>query len=413
MSTTRSGKIYNIDLAGQLVEPTTIIGTLRKIISLTIDKLFNGSVSELLESIDMLSEPNRKFLSHQKDKIKTNSWDDIEQQHPISDGRLKIEQAVINTFNSLPFPVYLDCLQDKLKDQKINLRPNQITKIIWENGHFSPRFTRQVVNATNKIKCDDRLDRAVEMQAELNAFDEIWTKDYKDANNDGGHRVYYYDQMNLNQSKLLSNIAFGPPNMPIYDPDRSTIKTESLTLHMIVNQFGTPIYWKITAGGTKQRDIEEFLEEAQDLSGLDPTKILYFDHLNSHVNIVAKKMAPIPPNGSKIKLKWNTRLTPLSCPDANLVEFMFRSVKAFVRKKLIHQRALLNKMGWMDWTKRVVGQWANSYKGNTDAWQSTRKFIAGIIKHKGNLQKIAFEKAGIKNLSQLKIQIPLTMVDTD
>jgi len=98
--------------------------------------------------------------------------------------------------------------------------------------------------------------------------------------------------------------------------------TQSVTLHMICDQYGGILHYDVYSGGTTKVDIVQFLQEARDKlpqaenQQKPKNSLLFLDHVNSHVRLQKAGMKG-----------WELQLTPVICPDINVIECVFSSIK--------------------------------------------------------------------------------------
>jgi hypothetical protein len=153
------------------------------------------------------------------------------------------------------------------------------------------------------------------MKVKTDLFYEDWCENKEE-------RCYYYDQSSFNQTKLCNDKVLTVLGLVIYDEKRLHSTTQSVTLHMICDQYGGILHYDVCSGGATKVDIVQFLQEAPDKlpqaehQQKPKNSLLFLDHLNSHVRLQKAGMEG-----------WELQSTPVTCPDANVIECVFSSIK--------------------------------------------------------------------------------------
>lgn len=259
----------------------------------------------------------------------------------------------------------------------------------------------------------------------INHLYKKWTR--LEAEGDIEFRWFYYDQSSFNQYRLQRNIAVGPKGVKFYAMSRTSIRVVSITLHMLVDQYGYPHYWEFAMPkkvkkatprgpgkgvGQTQVDIERFLYKAlkhlpHKIGGRRP--IIFFDHLSAHVNISKKVFKS--KRGRKMRATF--RLTPLTFPDANVVESCFRSLKSQVRRQLAATRSTLKPHSFIVHLNSILRKWKANRAFDDKILDGTIAALRGIVAAKGNLQTMELAKRGMNDLDEIILKDPLHPSDSD
>lgn len=161
---------------------------------------------------------------------------------------------------------------------------------------------------------------------------------------------------------------------------------------MVCDQKGSLVYFTIAEGGQTMKDIRDFLDETADHLPVQVKPIIYCDNLTSHVSL------------SKMRsLKFELRLTPLSTPDSNIIETLFGSIKAHVTASLIEKYHTMKIQQWIAHCNKVLSDWHNCYDGDWKLLDYSMEFLKSLIKYDGDLQQVAFQKAGYSSSQDMKM----------
>ena len=117
--------------------------------------------------------------------------------------------------------------------------------------------TRKVISASIPTKCEQRLEGAIKADKVFDAFYDRW-------NRSSDERLYFYDQSSMSQYKLQDEKVIIEPGLVIYEIERPTQLSSSVTFHCIVDQYGLVLHHDVTIGGTTKRDIKAFPTDAAD-----------------------------------------------------------------------------------------------------------------------------------------------------
>ncbi|MCL2681833.1 MAG: transposase [Streptococcaceae bacterium] len=279
-------------------------------------------------------------------------------------------------------------VKEQLEAKGHKVYPHRIKEYAGHMG-LSVHTTKKVINASTPAKCKERLEDAIKL-------DKSFENCYEDWNQDCGARIYFYDQSNMNQYKVMDDKVLAPPGMVIYEKYRETSMTASATLHMICDQYGEVFVSRIEEGGVGLAEIQDFLEHASDRLPVDKKRKkgekvkIYMDHLGSHKSLRAKGVG-----------HWDIALTPLSCPDANPVEFLFSSFKAHLRKKTYNLKTLKID-DWKKYVKKEFEGWHKVYKADSGIFEHCREVVKEVIKAKGDLQQLQFNQWGYESIEDFQ-----------
>jgi len=180
--------------------------------------------------------------------------------------------------------------------------------------------------------------------------------------------------------------------LKIYDPSRITLRTPSLTLHMIIDQTDDIFDFKYTSGGQGANEIGNFLNGAGSRLPQGNPGILYCDHLAAHHKTLAQMD----------NFCWDVRLVPVSISDANIIENSFSSLKAKLYRKLHGQQKIFKIEDLQKWCEVETNAWWNGFTGDMKAFNHSYQVLKKLVKAGGDLQQA---QQGIKSLEELKIQL--------
>jgi hypothetical protein len=231
------------------------------------------------------------------------------------------------------------------------------------------------------------------MKAKTDLFYQDWCENDEE-------RCYYYDQSSFNQTKLCNDKILTVPGLVIYDEKRLHSATQSVTLHMICDQYGAVLHYDVCSGGTTKEQIKQFLQEARDRLPQPKKKekpkkpLLFLDHLSSHVSLQRAGMKG-----------WDLQLIPVTCPDANVIEYLFSSIKAYFRK-VSREEATMNVTDWIEYVKEQIKAWRKTYKADSGIFNHCREFVEDLIESGGDIQLAKLKKMGFKSIEAFQNSIP-------
>jgi transposase len=163
---------------------------------------------------------------------------------------------------------------------------------------------------------------------------------------------------------------------------------------MICDQYGGIPHYDVCSGGTTKVDIVQFLKEARDKlpqaeNQIKPkNSLLFLDHLNSHVSLQKAGMKG-----------WDLQLTPVTCPDANVIEYIFSSIKAYLRKVSV-KKDTMKVTPWIQYVKEQIMVWYRAYKANSGIFNHCREFVDDLIQSGGDVQLAKLKKIGFKSIKE-------------
>ena len=121
------------------------------------------------------------------------------------------------------------------------------------------------------------------------------------------------------------------------------------------------------------------------------------DHLGTHVGLHHRQ-------SGKMDMKFEVRLTPKGCPEVNLCEQLFHSVKAYFRQIMPGNIETQNEQEWEQWAKSQVLNWFKQYKETDDLFNYTMQYLDKVIKNGGDLQQIALSEINLKSIQDVKLK---------
>lgn len=392
MVATRSGQSSTKIDTGRNVTPRTQLGVCRLVLATIIKTLHRNHLHKTMQQLGLEKYEHR--IKYQINYYNANkSWDTTKRK--IRKMQSACRKDIVAAYNSLPFPVKLKQLQAKLRANGRIIKRYRLIQYALQMGMIA-KTTKKVVNASTPEKCAQRVEDAIAMEEIL--YREITTS-YDPLT--PHHRWFYYDQTNANQYVLTDDVVLVPPGLTVYETGRSSLRSTGVTVHAICDQYGDIHYYKVTAGGTKTDDVLEFLNEAADEMNLpkDGTpSVLFLDHLQQHITIQqhAALTGAFP---------WELHLTPLSCPECSVIEPVFGSFKAYLRKVVIKLKKTLNKDAWLRKVDEEFGRWSNHTKGDMGMLEHTAEYLVMLKQLGGDLQGIALHKAGFKSKDEIKMSL--------
>jgi len=162
---------------------------------------------------------------------------------------------------------------------------------------------------------------------------------------------------------------------------------------MIVDQNGKLVHYKWASGGQGAKQIRAFLNDARCRLANDYKPIVYCDHLVTHKTLANEK-----------SFVWDVRLIPVSSSDANIIEHIFSSLKAYLYKNRRGQENVKNVHELINWCGSMTDPWWQRYNEDDKLLNNSRKFLRQLIKPKGNLQTVSLLNNNFNSLQDLKIK---------
>jgi transposase len=150
---------------------------------------------------------------------------------------------------------------------------------------------------------------------------------------------------------------------------------------------------------TTKIDIVQFLKETPDKlpqaenQQNSKTSLLFLDHLNSHVRLQKAEMKG-----------WGLQLTPVTCPDANVIECVFSNIKAHLRKVSV-KKDTMKVTPWIQHVKKQIVVWYNAYKAHSGIFNHCREFVDDLIQSGGDLQLAKLNKKGFESIKEFQNSI--------
>ena len=120
-------------------------------------------------------------------------------------------------------------VKDALLKKKLFVYPNVI-KVYTHRMGLTISSTRKVINASVPVKCEQRLKDAIEADKVFDDFYDRWNQNLDE-------RLYFYDQSSMSQYKLQDDKVITEPGLVIYEVERPTQNSISVTFHCIVDQY--------------------------------------------------------------------------------------------------------------------------------------------------------------------------------
>lgn len=344
--------------------------------------------------------------------------------------------AIVDAMEALSFPYLTPAVMRELElmDKEIGL--SRMKNILKERWNWLVKKARTVSNASRPVQCAQRVEDAIAMQDRVDWLRKIWNKRWDKG--DKEFRWFYYDQSPINQLLLDGNSVIAPAGLVVYSPNRTSSRSVTITLHMLMDQWGEVIYFEFAGPkktpteaqklkakkgknarqqgtGQGQRDIERFLHHAEKSmprkqGGHHPW--IFFDHLDAHVAIAEGRFAC--KHGKKLRAHY--MLTPLTYPDANAIEDRFRSFKAFLRTKMWKQAKTWSAKKFIPILNQYMREWKRQGQLDSGLFENSYDSLQEIIDAKGDLQVRAAKKMGFEDLSQIQLTtFPMveTMTDED
>jgi len=94
----------------------------------------------------------------------------------------------------------------------------------------------------------------------------------------------------------------------------------------------------------------------------------------------------------------------VSSSDANIIEHIFSSLKAYLYQNLRGQENVKNVHELINWCKSMTDPWWQRYNEDDKLLNNSRKFLRQLIKAKGNLQTVSSLNNNFNSLQDLKIK---------
>jgi hypothetical protein len=147
------------------------------------------------------------------------------------------------------FPFVLD-IKMRLQDIGIHYSHTRIKLYLGQEGVTFKDASKN----SNATKPWATLKRLKISKQQLEAMNEDLDED---------EEIYFYDQCSINQEVLRMRKKAGPTGVKVYDGNKTNARTESVTLHYVMNSEGKCIYYDFTTGGTDSILIVKILKAAR------------------------------------------------------------------------------------------------------------------------------------------------------
>lgn len=403
----------------------------------TVNNMFQGSITKYLRSIDMLTEPNRSKARYWVSKVDQSTGKFTPRKSQKGQLRASAQaDAIEEAVESLTFPFRTCEIQRAVLLGGRAIERYRIKKILKQRWGWVSKKMRKVANASAPKQCIKRTLEGMAMRERLDILNKEWTLRWN--KNDKSFRWYYYDQCSINQHNLDDGESVGPAGVEAYATNRTSARSTSITLHLLIDQWGYGVHWLLAGPKKKQGkkakekakkgketsnkgtgqgqvNIEHFLwraEAAIPRKQGNEAPWIFFDHLDSHVNIAKGKYK----SDYGKRLKANYMLTPVTYPDANPIENCFRSLKAYLKKVLPRQTKTLSAKELIPVVAKHFKAWNVRQTRNDAMYQDSYRAVQEIIDAKGDLQVRMLKKKNYNSAAEVrlpKLPKPNAMTDSD
>jgi hypothetical protein len=250
---TRSGKTYqneNIDLIfdGYDAKCETEEGRIRRELYRSWHLVYQRDVSKMSTAMGI---PERKVRYKIWYYRVNQSWDLKVAEPPAQDSNkwwiYKFYNRCIEQHHEFPF---VFDIKSSLENIDIFYTTTRIKHYLVQEG-VTFKLSSKNTNATGLVACSRRA-RAAKQQLEIMTDDVDQDQD-----------IFFYDQSGINQEVLRLRMKASPAGVKTYDGNKTKSRTETVTLHYVMNSRGVCIYHEFTQGGTDGRLIARILKDAR------------------------------------------------------------------------------------------------------------------------------------------------------
>lgn len=105
------------------------------------------------------------------------------------------------------------------------------------------------------------------------------------------------------------------------------------------------------------------------------------------------------------KCKAKFYLSPVSASDCMVVETTFMRLKSFMRRSIHTLTTTCEPPEFTKFIKRQVGAFCATKHCDDAIFGRTKHYLEMLVKHKGDLQAIAFAEAGVKGPQEVKMKL--------
>lgn len=365
---------------------------------------FNGSIRAFAKRFNF-SDAHYDKIKHAIGRHeKTGQWERLPRIRNTP-GEGKLARAVEAAWNKLgqTFPKWSVFIEEVRKQYGSHRVSAQHVKDILRHAKVHTVAAKNVANAATPKHCKKRVTDATGILQFMRS---------KKIKYRSKSVFYFLDECSLNQLIMEKNCFLSPRGVTVYKDEHYSIRTESLSLLLIVDTNMEVVKWLLRRNkslsesqkakgekkGTTWKVITDFLYEAIDEVGGKSANI-YMDNVACH----KKAFGPTLDDNSygekkKAMLKfWKNIQAPACTPESNLVEYFFADLKNVLKTKLDTVTNTMSGKQWFEFVYKVVKEWAPSANVSPDTLGHIENYLHALIAAGGNLQKEAIRSAGFAN----------------
>lgn len=371
--------------------PSTIEGYFLSLLEEIINSRYGSNVSAFCREFKF----NRaKFQTHYSRIANFKRYDPLPRiVNTKNEGKLNAIIETVWSKQKTCFVKFKKFYQDVSRHYESHPPSTNAVKSVLRSYKIYCVASKNVANAENVNSCKNRLDRCKKIDA---IFEELGIRE-------GSRRIIlFFDECCFNQLGLEDEQYLSPHGVDVYKLHHHTTHTESLSLLLLVDSNSKIIHSELfnntLHGATNDQRVISFLANARRKlpSGV---QYLYLDNAPCHKKAFNEKRTDNP--ATLLQKNWNPIWAPSCTPESNLAEFFFRSLKAYVRLKLLKSKHTMKGPEWLKFVQLCYNEWSSTNPTDPSKIDYIRAYNHRLILCGGNIQSEAIRRAGYDNKEAL------------